>query len=1133
MAATNLFLGFGGTGAHILTFLKEFTVYKHGSKPDGVMFLEFDTIAGWKPGQTVDIAGGGGGEEVVAKGYEEANSLQPQAEYFQLMDRHPSLRDLVTHHLSPAGNPGDYPQYRDWLHSQWLSTVMPPSVLNITAGSAQQRQIGRFSMFTNAEKIIAQLSKSLRELSRAAAGGGINVWVIGSAAGGTGAGCMLDAGYLARLAAKQAGNIPITLLTAVIFPEVYSGKFGISQARAYSLFRELDRLQEKHIPTYERYLRDGDQCSSEVQYDDRGALRSILPGRLFDYQIFLGRQCHDEAERVAFFSSVANALDPYVDPNIGPQMMEELVNLNGLPFTVGGARLTMPLTTYAELFTWEMVDDVLVRLFAPRQEGNQIVSLAWGSDTDRKTQAKAKVAGLLPLFGELLAVAAGPAEQVHGFAVNRLNPREIVEKWYQFASAEVANRGLRQDELDYVIPLVYRNPLISLERPEEETSPKDIAVKTYEDRRKAKEAKEDQEQSRNRFAGDLRSAVELYLDPKGGEGSFEHGRRTMRKAMTEVMRRAVDETIAAEFGRDGWVGTQPKAPDQGTPLTRLYGELRHLIGPEGPLNSIENMLAMVIESLQGQEKFAAQSATDALAELERARAGGLLSFGNWVEEPQRQARDRYSALIAWRQKRHLTEDMRDLTREIRKRFEAWHHTVEEAVRSAVLSTDGSEPALKQVRDGNLARLKDRLLRMTRDASTMISLQPNDTTMQGFMTVLRNVAVMDQDRDLATAALEAAAWKAEIGEDGRPRLALNVGEAGFDGTALARLHDALYARFRPAIDQRLQPFDIFDYLLYVKDRKGITTDAVVEQLGNAAKVLLDVSCAGICRWVYARPSGEHKARLVDELNARLRPVAGDELRDAKQNHSDRTSLTLLRAAEPDPDKIPNLLDCQRSYVQSLSKNLGMGAADDHEVQRSMIYHAFRGEAEAWFIERQFARERQTDIQGADQLIPPRIARLLGAPDFCQAFIQCLAAQAIVRDEESLKWVWRIPDSEQKVVLSRDGATLDDDFISAAVTFILQRSEAKLGSRVTIGLDAARTSASHWSARINPGKPLHQVVADFVAPAALDKFLATALPEPNVGDPVKSTLHRRNCAALGLIFRFYGRPGAQTALSSRNL
>ena len=39
MAVQALVMGFGGTGAHILTYLKEIAVLKHGKKPEDIKFL--------------------------------------------------------------------------------------------------------------------------------------------------------------------------------------------------------------------------------------------------------------------------------------------------------------------------------------------------------------------------------------------------------------------------------------------------------------------------------------------------------------------------------------------------------------------------------------------------------------------------------------------------------------------------------------------------------------------------------------------------------------------------------------------------------------------------------------------------------------------------------------------------------------------------------------------------------------------------------------------------------------------------------------------------------------------------------------------------------------------------------------
>lgn len=1139
MAATNLILGFGGTGTHILSYLKELTVYKHGTKPGEVSFLQFDTIADWKPGGTVKIAGGAGAEETIARSWEEANQLLVNGEYFQLQDRHPSLRALVTQHLSPAGDRENYPQFKDWLHSEWLSSVMNEAVLNITAGSAQQRQIGRFAMFANAEGIVAELGARLRDLSRLSGGAQVNIWVVGSAAGGTGAGCMIDAAYLARLAARQS-EVNIKLLGAIVFPEVYGDGAairGISYARAYSFFRELNRCQERGLELSDRYSRDGMSCSSEVLYDNHKQLRAVVPSKLFDYLVYFGSNCQNEKQRVAFFNSVANALDPYIDAQVGPVMMEALVNQSSLPFTLGGARLNMPLTTYAELFSWEMVQDVYVRLFAPKEEAGQVTGVHWGSDRDRAASANGRVTGLLPLFEQLLTIAEGPAEQARAFASNRLAPREIIDSWYQFAGTDSGNRGLHSDDLEFIVPLVHRNPFISLEADPADVEGKDALVKTYDERRKAKEPSEDQETSRGRFAAEIRGAFDAYFDPHGGEGSFEHGRRTVQTTMEKLLAAKIDQSIATEFAHHPSADVQTGAEQQGTVLTRLYGDLRQLVSPEGPLTKIETLLATMVQSLQDHERYATQSATDALAELVKARPSGLGRFTHWVEQPQRNTRERYGELVSWRQKIKLTEDVRALAALVRKRYEAWLAVFDEVIAAAVLTREGNSPALRRVRAENVERLHGRLRRMasndTATSTTLISLEAGDTTMQGFVETLRKAAIAEQGKPQSTATIEDAHWEPTVGDDGRPRLSLRIGKECFSGHTLTRLPETLQQRFHPVIGNRLQPFDIFDYLLYLRQRFGTSMRAVTELLLQPAKVLLDVPTQ-TCNWVFKAPAGGDKAAIVGELESELRNLRANQTAGAQDHHTDRTSLNLVCGAATDPDRIPDLLQCESAYLASLSRNLSANAADAHEVERSVIYHAFRGEAEAWFIERAAVREGETNFHTVKELIPARVTRLLAQPDHFQAFIQCLATKAVYYCEDSLAWFWRAPGREEPIALNSAGFQAEQSFFNAAAIFVLQQSEARRQGRVAITLKAARESAQTLAKADFPNQPLHQVVADFVSPANLESFFAKACPPPKTGnDPVVMEDYERELRGLTLVFRFYGRPGAQTALSARTL
>ncbi|MCK5717372.1 MAG: hypothetical protein KAH77_07780, partial [Thiomargarita sp.] len=330
MAVHALVMGFGGTGTQILTFLKEMSVLKYGKHPDSIKFLEFDTIAraSWKPGETIPIAGGAA-QEKIASG--EEISLNPDTEYFPLMDSHPSLQEYVTQHLAPsATNVDDYIHLKDWLHTAWFQTHINANRLNIRDGAAQQRQIGRFAMFQNVPGIMKQFSQDLNQLISTANGATIQIWLVGSVAGGTGAGTILDAAFLTRLAAEQGQyqqNIQIS--GVFVLPEIYQDHTGISEARAYSLFRELDRFQDVGIQVRDKYALPNGQCSSEISYDKHKTQQATISLKLFDNLFYLGIPCKNDDERTAFFTSIANALDPYLDEKQGPTLLANSINPHG------------------------------------------------------------------------------------------------------------------------------------------------------------------------------------------------------------------------------------------------------------------------------------------------------------------------------------------------------------------------------------------------------------------------------------------------------------------------------------------------------------------------------------------------------------------------------------------------------------------------------------------------------------------------------------------------------------------------------------------------------------------------------------------------------------------------------------
>lgn len=1145
MAIKTLVMGFGGTGTHVLTYLKELAIYKHGRRPDHLAFIEFDTIdrSIWRPGATIDVAGAGGASEVIAVGRgDERIALDPDTEYMPLEEGQPNLHALVHAEMTAAGNRERYPHLKDWLHTDWLSSIMPAAALNIANGAAQQRQIGRYAMFANIDRIVNQIRKVLGDLSRVDTSGGdlVNVWIVGSSAGGTGAGCIIDAAAIVRMVAESA-NLRPTIVGLIVLPDVYSDADGVSRARAYSFFRDLERFQEFGIPPSDRYVTGAQTptASNDITYDVLKKNRAILPARLFDYLVYLGERCTGNQERKSFFNSVANAVDVFLDANVGPRMMEELVNLDGNPLCFGAARLSIPLNSLSELFAWEQVSDVLKAVGAPRREPDGFISgIEFGSPRDRQDAARQRVEEMLQLFKDLRELADQERERLPQYLDLQLEPETIIRRWYQFGVIELSRQDVSADELANDLPLAWCNPFKSLTG-EENPTPAQIEVKTYTENSKAKGPRESQAQSRDRFLLELRAMFEAYTDLKGGERSFERGRRLVSKLMTRTLTDLADTSITNAFAAFGSIGQRADAPGEGTPLTRLLAELQILASIEGPLGVIEDTLSKGIAYLDSRAAIRKQAMVDAAEALEAARPG-FLPLGTWVEGPQTTARDEFQTYVRWFQKRSLITDMRDIVTSVRQRYGVWADTLQAAIVATVLPKAEAIPALQHVDRLHLRRLRDRLDRLGQDERALISLKPRgeqreqrDIDMRGFASELRRRATIDNDVSLAAATVASSRWKVTAGP--KPAIVLEVMLKGRPTLCsdLRRIHEVLYDSFRPTIDSKLADIDVFDYLLYEQRVHNLPTQELVVRINQAAEMLLEGATVGDCRWAFKNPTGAEKINLIAAINGDLGSInGGGRVHNAIPNHTDRTALTLLKATKLTHGRIADVEACRDEYERLLMSRIG--DADDAELHRALTYHPFRGEAEAWFIER-LNSHTHSDVFHADQGIPPRLTRLLDRPDFFQAFVQCLATGAIVRNGQTRHWEWRAPGREENPVDLGDG-----DLIHTAVVFVLQQREAIKGSRFEVKLASALESArrdaqntAYQTARGVTAMGFHDIVQAFVDPARLETFLTENIPlgQGRQGNDTEQKAYRRLIDGLTMIFRFYGDPDTKTDLSSR--
>lgn len=1135
-----LVLGFGGTGTHILTYLKELAVYKFGQKPDFLHFMEFDTIANWRPGETINIAGGAGAEETIAAGYE--SKLDERTEYFHLGDQPPGLRELAEHLMGTAQARRQYPHLDRWLNTEQLKKLMPPAALNITRGAAQQRQIGRYSMFINATQILGQLTKLLRQLAQGAGSNSVNVWLVGSAAGGTGAGCMLDAAIMVLLAARRL-NIKPTMTGIIVLPDVYADKSGISQARAYSLFRELERLQALDLSTEERFMRNGEPVAAEVQYDQHGDTVAYLPSRLFDYLILLGRRCESESDRKSFFNSVASAIDPYIDRNVGASMMEKLVNkTSGQAIGFGAARLSAPLTTYAERFAWELAADYLSNLTAPQFGERQVTGVFHGSERDRQLTARGRVINLLAVFKELDAMLAAKPDDLMEVANRRMDPQDIISRWYQFASPEAAGLDIKLEALTRDVPLTYINPFLSLDAVADAVSPTQYRVKTYSENQKAKGVKESKEQSLTRFQMELRDCLDRYTDNNGGEGSFQKGRRVVLDTVAATLSTQVDKVVIAAMRDTGHVGLNPQEPDQGTPLSRLYKELQYTVSIEGPLQTLEKVLTRMVDGLEAKSSEQRQSVADALLALNSVQKP-LFSIGNWADDAQVSAREACGDYVLWFQRRYLIDDMRVLVSRVRDRFQLWLDCFSSSLSALALSREASTPALVATRS-EIARLDDRLGRLANDDSTFISLarldksgrsSAADTGMQGFVDKrLKPQATQQENRSLADIALAGTKWELSISQAGKPQMQLRWPGGTVAVEQMRFLHKALYESFRPVIDRAMADFDIFSYLLYVKDEYGIGPEDLADLLhrGAAPNLTLNGGAGGTSQFVFKAPRGsDAKRNYADSLRGALSNVADDTVHDNVANHSDPTSISVLRAVEAPMAKIDNIQRCSSDYAAVVTEVIANGAKSA-EVPHALVYHNFRAEAEAWLIERHhYLYVMREKVVGINRLIPPRVVRLLENPEMMQAFVHAVVTGAIERPDPDGPWIWHNPAKPLPVELGTG------DLLITAVRFVLQQRPGTSGLDM-INLRDARASAI--AAAEKQKTTLVAALRTFVQgkPDVID-FLCQYLTE-RLNEP-KETQHSEQLSAewqrlirgLAMVFSYYLSHPDEPTLINRTL
>ncbi|MBR6571076.1 MAG: hypothetical protein IKK75_11560 [Clostridia bacterium] len=186
--------------------------------------------------------------------------------------------------------------------TSWLNPDVS-SFDGVDHGTAGERQIGRFCLFSNIEKVVAMMHHALSQIRGGT--GMIQIFIASSTTGGTGSAILLDMAYLLRHVARELDLDRRLRITALLTtPDVhdhvaYGPIVGLMRARGYASLKELDywmNAPERNEVFEQRYSPmlnvrwDGkpfDDCillSCPMYPQDPAAfLRDTLPGNVADY----------------------------------------------------------------------------------------------------------------------------------------------------------------------------------------------------------------------------------------------------------------------------------------------------------------------------------------------------------------------------------------------------------------------------------------------------------------------------------------------------------------------------------------------------------------------------------------------------------------------------------------------------------------------------------------------------------------------------------------------------------------------------------------------------------------------------------------------------------------------------------
>ena len=271
-----LVIGLGGTGVLTLRHLKAELLGSEGRKmPPQVRLVALDTVK----------EEGSSGEEI-----SDLAALRTELEvgeyYWIGGDIHDYARDTARDKERKPEN-RRYPHISSWYQAEQYLAALPRASFTLERGAGQLRQFGRLAVFHDVQtpamsSIRNLLNTAITEIRDTGLRGGLDVYLVASVAGGTGAGMFVDIAWLVRrIAYVKHNKLPVTLRGFLVLPEAFSaipgGAKPAMKARAYASMRENKRF----MVDFE--WRTGYPMFYHAAGSEEGIWHSYIHTKLFDF----------------------------------------------------------------------------------------------------------------------------------------------------------------------------------------------------------------------------------------------------------------------------------------------------------------------------------------------------------------------------------------------------------------------------------------------------------------------------------------------------------------------------------------------------------------------------------------------------------------------------------------------------------------------------------------------------------------------------------------------------------------------------------------------------------------------------------------------------------------------------------